>query len=237
MKPRAEQCDCKQAHHSHGERVTYVIHECRCRACQDAAAYYERERVKQVAYGRDNLTDAEPVRDHIRALQDQGMGYARIAKAAGLHSSYVGAILYGKQAPGHPDYRPPRKRMERDRAERIMAITYHHSDGTLVSALGARRRLQALGLMGYSQSHLARLLGGETYNVTLIVKGERQQITYGTHKAIVDVYERLWDTPATGRPSVIARVKNHARAQGWVPAAAWDDIDSALERPKGVTAA
>ena len=235
---RAEQCDCKCASHSHGERITYVMHRCRCEECRGAANRYERHRVRQQAYGRGALTDAEPVRAHIRALMGLGMGWKRVAETAGVSPSTVYPLLYGKylDQPDHPEHRPPRRQILKVNAEKLLAVTYEPSRGTHVSATGARRRLQALACVGYSQSHLARLLDMEVVTVHLIISGHRTQIHHATHAAIAGVFEERWDVPPVNRGQVIARTINLARANGWVPAAAWDDIDSPREKPKGVAA-
>ena len=50
--------------HAHGQRARYVLDLCRCRPCRDAAAAYERQRSRLVAYGTwVAYVDAGPVRE------------------------------------------------------------------------------------------------------------------------------------------------------------------------------
>lgn len=228
----AVQCDCKRSSHTHGERITYVIHKCRGDACKEAARLYERNRERMKLYGRANLVPAEPVRRHVRDLMAQGMGWKRVAKAAGVAPSIVGHLLYGKFEPGHPDYRPPRKQISRRNAAAILAVTYTESGGTHVDATGSRRRLQALVHVGWSQSNLARHLDLEGCTAWAIINGRRARIAKTTHDRIAGFFDTHWNTaPQDQLAEVTSRSINHAQRMGWVPAAAWDDIDDPDDTP------
>ena len=233
----AVQCDCKRSSHTHGERITYVIHKCRGDACKEAARLYERNRERMKLYGRANLVPAEPVRRHVRDLMAQGMGWKRVAKAAGVAPSIVGHLLYGKCEPGHPDYRPPRKQISRRNAAAILAVTYTESGGTHVDATGSRRRLQALVYVGWSQSNLARHLDLEGCTVWAIINGRRARIAKTTHDRIAGFFEAHWNTAPQDQPGeVTSRSINHAKRMRWAPAAAWDDLDDPDGKPSGVDA-
>lgn len=93
-------CLHKIANHQHGTYACYVLDRCRCRPCADAHAAYNRERVRQQAYGRwDNYVDAEPARRHVRLLMAQGMGLKRIVAVSGVPSGSIWKLLYGKRQP------------------------------------------------------------------------------------------------------------------------------------------
>lgn len=233
----AVQCDCKRSSHTHGERITYVIHKCRGDACKEAARLYERNRERMKLYGRANLVPAEPVRRHVRDLMAQGMGWKRVAKAAGVAPSIVGHLLYGKFEPGHPDYRPPRKQISRRNAAAILAVTYTESGGTHVDATGSRRRLQALVHVGWSQSNLARHIGIEGCTVWAIITGRRSRVEKTSRDRINAFFDEHWNSlPLDQSREVTSRSMNHARRNGWAPAAAWDDLDDPDCRPSGVDA-
>lgn len=225
-------CDCKRAQHVHGDRVTYVIDKCRGDACREAARLYERHRERMNLYGRGRLVDAEPVRQHVRTLMEQGMGWKRVARAAGVTPSVVGKLLYGSREPGHPDYRPPQKQVSRKSADAILAVTLTRTKGSSVDSTGAMRRLQALVCIGWSQSLLARRLDLEGCTVWNIIHGHRENIEQGTHDRIAVFFDEHWNTrPSDHAPEVVSRSINHAQRMGWVPAAAWDDIDDPDDAP------
>ncbi|MBM0235920.1 hypothetical protein JNW88_00260 [Micromonospora sp. ATA32] len=106
------------------------------------------------------------------------------------------------------------------------AKVYGTHQPALVPATGAARRLQGLAAEGHEARHLANRLG---VNCTLIVRWRTPAITEITrrrHHDIAELTERLASTPGTSR---LARTIAHRN--GWVPVAAWDDIDDPDEVP------
>jgi hypothetical protein len=63
---------------------------------------------------------AGPVRDHVRALLDEGMTQAALCRAARVTSSYISALLYGQYSPG----RPPQQTTDAPLAARLLAVRY-----------------------------------------------------------------------------------------------------------------
>lgn len=89
--------DCGRA--SHGRFVA----GCRCRACRDANNAYERQRVRDKAYGRPSyLVDAEPVRQRIRKLQSMGYTYDEIERLSGVGHTTIHGIMVGHWRTGKP---------------------------------------------------------------------------------------------------------------------------------------
>lgn len=91
----------------------------------------------------------------------------------------------------------------------------------LVDATGTIRRLQGLQLLGWSNQEIARLSGGLT--------GESIRQTYRRHHVTEKVRDRVLQVTA----ELVARgqgpskiVAARAKAKGWVPLLAWDDIDN-----------
>lgn len=82
--------------HQHGTYVAYTIDHCRCTDCATASAEYERNRVRRNAYGRSNLTDATPVRDHIAELTAAGVGLKQITRHTGLDRQRLDGALHGR---------------------------------------------------------------------------------------------------------------------------------------------
>lgn len=214
-------CTCPVARHQHGTHAAYVIDRCRCRACRDASAAYERRRAKNRAYGRQAYVDAQPAREHVERLQSEGMGWKRIARAAGIETSVVWKLLYGDPSRNMP----PTRRVRPATAEKLLAVTVDLAPGAKVDSTGTTRRLQALVAMGWSQSELARRLGMLSSNLGPVIHGKRG-VTQATADAVRDLYDQLWSTPAppSGRHGAVpAKTRNYAARMGWVGPLAWDD--------------
>jgi transcriptional regulator with XRE-family HTH domain len=233
------------AHHKHAETGTcYVIHKCRCDECRAAKTARESRRNRLKAYGRydSGLVDAAPVREHVERLRAAGMGYKTIGARAGVGTTAVRSLVYGREdyvpGGGHgPRHGEVKKRMARSVAEKILAVevtletlpAVAHVDGT-----GTRRRLQALVCLGWSMSKLAGRLGMEASNFSRVMHGERL-VRVETAKAAAALFDELWSTPAPAsehREKIAAsRARRYARERRWLPPLAWDDPDTDREPP------
>lgn len=221
-------CQHTHAHHEHGTRLGYIRDKCRCRPCRDANAAYQASIDRLKAYGRwDHLTDADPVRAHVRHLMASGMGWQRVARLSGVSTGAMTKILYGKLL-ADGTRRAPTKRVRHETAQRILAVRPELDllgSKAVVDGTGTRRRLQALVAAGWSQAKIAAMLGMTGTNLGRIVYGDR--VHAATARAVRDLYDRLWDTPPpeTERNDRIAasRARSLAKRRGWLPALAWDD--------------
>lgn len=107
----------------------------------------------------------------------------------------------------------------------------------MVNPVGARRRVEALAWVGWSQVRLAALLGMDETNLSRIIRKENR-ITAGNAAKIAALYDRLWDTqpPADthGQRISVSKTRNDARRQGWAPPLAWDEgtIDDPAATPQ-----
>lgn len=231
------ECGCKIAQHEHGTRTMYVVDKCRCDDCREASRRVEWERRRAILYGRyeTGRVPAEPVREHIHFLMNNGVSYKQLAKVSGLSTSTVSAIIYGRHERGHAPYR----RVSARTAAAILAvrpIMDNMADGALLDPAGTMRRLQALVRIGWSQSKLCERLGVLPSNGTALFAG-RGYVTVKRAKAVRALYEELWDQPR--RPNewreriATNRSINRATALGWLPPMAWDDdtIDDPATEP------
>jgi transcriptional regulator with XRE-family HTH domain len=213
----------------HGTRARYVMGEgpgkmpgCRCGPCTAANREYASHRGRQQVYGRwQPGVDAEPAREHLRALSAAGIGWKQAARLSGLSTGVVSKLLYGIGE------RPPTRRIRPATEQRILAIPVAAPSlarAAVVDATATRRRLQALVARGYSQAVLARRLGILRSNFSQITAG---QVTAATERDVAGLYDQLWNVPpdeSTHRSRISAsRARNYARARGWVPPLAWDD--------------
>ncbi|MGW9825091.1 hypothetical protein ACUXNS_000075 [Brevibacterium pityocampae] len=227
-------CDCPRARHEHGTRVMYVSHKCRCRPCTDAAAEYAQGLRRRHLYGRHNLVDAEPARQHVRDLMSRGMGWKRVARAAGVNTSMMYPLLYGKylDQPDHPDRRPPRKQIRREYAEAILAVRFDLAAGALVDPTGTRRRIQALVHAGWPIAQIADRTGLDHQRLRETLRGLRLTTLRETRDRVAEFFTTAWHGPDDCvPPASVTRARNLARKRGWLPALAWDDIDDPSETP------
>ena len=104
----------------------------------------------------------------------------------------------------------------------------------LVDAAGTRRRLQALMRAGWSPRLLAVRLGCSR-EVLRVRLHDRQWVTAATAESVRVLCARLWlqpppqGTPHERRAATMAR--KYAREHGFVPLAAWDEIDDPAASP------
>lgn len=230
---RHPDCECPRTTHHHGHRTTYVVHGCKCVPCRAANRDSERARNRAKVYGRyDRFVDGDLVRAHMRHLMAQGMGWKPIANAAGVATSTVYAILYGKHLdkPDHPEHRPPRIKVERRIADKLMGVGLELQPGAVVPSVGTTRRLQALVAVGWAASELARRIGMAPPNFSPLLHG-RRGVLKGTSDAVVALYDALWDQEPPA--ATATRARRFAARHGWVPPLGWltDELDDPKAKP------
>lgn len=207
----------------HGN-AKYHLENCRCPVCCQAARDYDNNRRRAIAYGRwQPYVDAEPVRAHVRALGEFGIGWMRLATIAGVPRGSVSKLLYGDPQRNMA----PSKRILPKNALALLAVQPtldNLGDGAAIDGTGTRRRLQALVAKGWSQSELACRLGMERASFSTTITGGL--VRAHTVRAVMALYDQLWreDPAAHGVPRRwIEASRRHALARGWAPVGAWDD--------------
>lgn len=235
---------CPPDHKHDAASTCYIQHQCRCDPCTDANTARERRRSKLKAYGRfdTGLVDAEPVRAHLLMLGEAGLGYKRVAKLAGIGTTPVRNIIWGRQEPG-PRYGEIPKRVKRETAEAILRVQpalEYLAAGQLVPAAPYVRRIRALVALGWSQARIAAELGVSRANFRLLRQyetadshKERVKITAGLARAIVALYDRWSMTPPperTGTERAAAqRAREYARARRWPLPMDWEASSDGFE--------
>lgn len=167
--------------------------------------------------------DAQPIRDHTKALETIGWTVQGIVVASGVDGTTQGLnlIRQSRSLKAHPKWRRIL------RMPLTVAVPPHMPGNMHVPALGAQRRTRALMALGYRHSDLTPAFGGATSSHLAI--GLRPLITAETWRAVDTAYRRL---SATLGPSETSRAR--AIRKGYAPPLAWDDIDNPRERPKGL---
>lgn len=170
---------------------------------------------------------------HAVGLTRAGLSSADIAERSGVSVTQVRRLLRG----GLPG-------MLRVNSEAIIGVPMPHEskpgrrDGW-VDATGARRRLQALAIQGFSTTVLWEESGIARLTVSDIRSGAQEKIQVSTLRVIVVLHDKLWDVDPLSmgvRLSAVSRTVKHAEREGWHPTEAWADIDDPKCEPLKKTA-
>lgn len=191
---------------------------CRCYVCGFAVSQYEQDRKRAIAAGTwQPYVDAAPVRQRLAELAANGIGYKQAAALAGLASSTVGGVIFGRHG------NPPSDRVRVETATRILAVqveTATPADGQLVDGTGTARRIQALCAIGWSLTQQAKRIGWNVGNFAPLVNV--RPVRGATARKVTAMYDQLSMTkPPASRSS--SRACRFALERGWFPPLAWDD--------------
>lgn len=184
--------------------------ECRRKACTrriDRAGLCPQHYRTSTERG---YVDPTPTRQHIYALNESGMSYRAIAAEAAMTAQGIYYLLHGSTT------------IQKATAQRILRIPIG-GDG-LVPCLGARRRIQALAVMGWPQKEIAARIGETHKHLSQFI--QRERITADKARRIAAVYDQLSMTQGPSQ-----QCRERAKAAGWLPPLAWDDIDDPDETP------
>jgi hypothetical protein len=214
--------------HKHDLTLTcFVNHHCGCAACVTAAGSRRRDRYRLRGYGvwDDEMVYAGPVIGHVRALASAGVSVRQIAQLSGVSRWTLDNWMYGRRRPDGSVSRVTR--VHRDHARRIMAIPIDPWAGRLVPSVGVRRRVQALACLGWGSGQVAAQAGVCQPTLRQAMRGDH--VRRDIHRRVDAAYQRLClkRAPQSTTAERINRSKtvNQARANGWPPPLAWDDID------------
>jgi len=169
------------------------------------------------------FVDPAPARAHVAALRESGLSLASIAVMAGEHWSSLSTLTQPNNHQYQQLIRPAREAA-------ILAVRFDLDlvpDGRWVSAIGTRRRIQALSSMGWSQHWIADQLGVSVQAVGSYRTPKRAKVCVGTAKTIRDLYEERCMTTGPCRKAAA-----WAKSRGWAPPLAWDNIDDPAEQPQ-----
>lgn len=173
-----------------------------CFDCAEAANinYHARTREK-IKHGPTSI-ESSHVLAHVTTLLDGGCRQGAIAKAAGVSPSVISNLVTGKIT-----------RIMREIAERILAVTWSQAigEGDYVDATLARRRMQHLAFMGWSQTEIGRHIDMVQGSLTRISNGVNATVTRDVDDKIAGFFREYWTVDGGS-----IRAKNMARRRGWV---------------------
>lgn len=111
------------------------------------------------------------------------------------------------------------------------------TDSLKVSPVGTVRRIQALMALGWSQAEISKALGKTHTYAGKLMRQDTDEILRSTAEHVARVFDRMcMTTPDRSTPfraAMVARSIRHARAMGYAPPLAYDNIDNPDERPQG----
>lgn len=200
----------------------------RCPKCRDREQSRTRIRMKRAGTWNPWIP-AQPVIDHIQTLRDHGLSYRQIGKLTDTPRQTIEHI-----------HRYGRAKVDRDIATRILNTKPRPSSSIpsdhLSSPVGARRRIQALMALGYTQTEIARRVGSSSEHISVISRGVTGSIHNDLNDRISKVYDELWTRPGPSK-----RGRDRARRQGYISPLGWDDdtiddptAEPAIKRPAAV---
>jgi len=222
-------CLHKRANHQHGTYTAYTLDQCRCVPCAAAASIYNADLARRNAYGRSNLVDAGPIRAHIAALREAGIGLKRLTALGVASSGELTKLVYGVSR-GDGTHRPPARRIHAETAQRILAVTATADSvagGVRVNPIGTCRRLQGLIALGWSVQRLADTHSLDRQPLDAALTG--CPVSARTARAVRAMFETVGDAhpPETNRGERYAAScsRRRAAAHHWAVPAMWDPED------------
>lgn len=180
--PSAEQL---AAHKLHGHKMRYMA-GCRCWRCRAGNAAYEHQLGEnRRRYGPNNLVPADRVRQHLRLLQQYGMGHKTVARHARVGKTVLSEILWSGK-----------KQMRRRSEARVLAVLPTLDTlprNVKVPALETVAKIQQLIRWGYPKS----LINGDGLRLESVgmqvhaLQGKTRRVAVKTARKIRDFFSRI----------------------------------------------
>lgn len=194
---------------------------CKCEPCLIARRRHDKKWKVNRALGKPAMVDATPARERIAELRKTHT-WVSISKTTGIAESNLYYIANGT-----------RTEIQRTTQDAILAVQHGPKpvDTLQVDAIGSRRRLQALMVVGHSVRLLARECRIAKDRARDIALGQQPTVRADVAERIADAYMRLAFRPAPVN-KFTQRTRNLAAARGWHGPLAWDDIDDPNCQPE-----
>jgi AraC-like DNA-binding protein len=215
----------------HRNLTCYTDYHCRRPECVERRRQWQRDLRRRNREGQPALVDAQPVRDHLLALQAAGISINAVARAAGLDEWTLRNFL-----PSPSSKRPRKHRVTPATKQKILAVTADQAALGYVDGTGSRRRIQALVADGWPMRRLADYIGcSPTYVGDLVRRTEKDHpIRRATAAKVAQAYEHL----RTQRPArhgiearQIRRMRKLATERKWPTPAYWAERMDVIDDP------
>lgn len=205
----------------HRNTICVKLYGCQLPDCR--VRYNERRRAIKdgTLQAARVLVDATPVREHITELQDARMSLTCIARLAGVAHTTICTFVNGRPA----NRRGRQQVTTPETAAKILAVRP-------LTAIGARRRIQALAASGWPQRRVAARAGVSEHwivdlrpdSVILTVKAEKIAAVYDELRHLIPEEHGVGVGYAT-------QARNRAKTNRWPDAKYWDRHAADLEDP------
>jgi transcriptional regulator with XRE-family HTH domain len=202
---------------------------CTREECREARRRASRENYHAAKSEGPARVPSDEAYEHAVELIRASLSPIDIAERSGVSVTQVRRLLRG----GLPG-------MLRVNSDAILGVPMPHEskpgrgDGW-ADATGARRRLQALAIQGFSTTVLSDESGVARLTISDIRAGTQQRICLSTLRVIILLHDRLWDVDPLDmdlRLSAVTRTIKHAERERWLPTEAWDRIDDPACEPR-----
>lgn len=152
---------------------------CRCEACRQAAATYNKILERRRLKGIETLHDNTEAREHLEYLSARGVGLRTVQERSGVGRTTLQEIVNG--------------RARRSRPETIAAIlavgTHVRAPGGRVDAGPTWELLEDMLRYGYTQAYLAKRLGSVAERPMLQIS--RNLVRQSTADAVAELHAEL----------------------------------------------
>lgn len=216
----------------HGTATAYINHKCRCFQCRVWNSHKQSQYRRNQLYGiKSYFVDAKPVRAHLRKLIKNGAAVKTLARQIDVGQTTLNELLNGRPESRRNDRPRYKSKVARIVADKIFAIplTQAKDFNPYVDGHKVQRRVQALAAIGYSHTWIGQQIGMNAQNFHVMMTNAF--VTRRTFEAIDKLYEQYSHIRrvATNRweQGSISRTLSTAARNGWLPPAAYDDIDEA----------
>jgi hypothetical protein len=178
----------------------------------------KRRLLAQVRGEPTDLVDVAPIRANLKRLHDLGFSLESIATMNGAGTAAALRLIEAGTT-----RTAERKFLPLANMKYSAAVPDSLPDTALVPSLGAQRRIRALAALGWRHADISEMIGRASHHISA---GRHPSMLAGDWRLVAAAYERMSSTPG---PS--AKTRSRARASGYAPPLAWDDIDNPDARP------
>lgn len=190
-----------------------VVAYCTCLHCEASRANRRRQH-KERGMGKVRRVSTRLVNRRLRELTAEGWLQSDIARVSGVGRATISEALGGISTT-----------MSVENAAAIVGITGRPNSTTFVSAVGTRRRIEALVALGWLSTEVCLRAGLSQQFLPDLMHREQATVTADTASAVAAVYDDLSMTVPPMTPHR-RRSKTLAAKHGWAPPLAWNDIDT-----------
>ncbi|MGW0920163.1 hypothetical protein ACWD3J_14235 [Streptomyces sp. NPDC002755] len=213
----------------HRNLTCYTDYKCRLPECVERRRLWQQDRRRKQREGQAALVDAEPVRQHLLALQTDGISTYRAALIAGVDDWTVRAFM-----PSRDGRRIRKNRTTPEVARKILAITAEAATSGYTDGTGTRRRIQALAANGWPLSRLATHLGLNPTYVGDLLRTPEQRVYATTAAKVARGYNQI-KKQKPARHGIAAHIAKRtrlvAKAKRWPTPKYWDQFPDAIDDP------